>query len=604
MPGISLIYNSNGLPREAEEFTAIIDNLNTLDHHTSQVFKYDKFFFMGWNKYEEYPIHIINNDDYTIVIEGKIYNKDSERLKTEIFDLADSISQNNYSIKISDWLENTDGDFIFYIISSNGNIYILNDIFGRLPLYYSITENGITLSRYLRFIKDINKEVTFNRIAIAQFLLLGYMLGKHTILENVYHLRPGSLIKIESSRVSVEVIHEFNFEIKKYRERKFEENISNLSNLFSEAAINRLQGADKNIVAVSGGLDSRVIAACLKKHNSPFIAVTMKHKTGYTEGEGIVAEQMASVLNLDWKFLDVVQPTGEDIYQLLRIKEGMNSLYMAGIIPFYKEIQKSFGNNINFFTGDNGDKLIFTIDRPITNFKNIDELVEYIISEHAIIPIDEVVALTKTKKTELYNDLKELVLSFPENDLKQKYIHFRIHEKPFKYAFQGEDRHRNYFWNVSPFWSIPFFNYIMNCSDESKIRHKTFRRLLQSFSPEVTDLIYTNIKSSITSLKGKFFLFMVYNIYPRIPVLIKRKLKSTFFEGNPLISDDSTIFKCTKDLLNNSPMIKEYFEVQNSNDLRRYRKKAIYNIFTMLSIIEELGEGQSILSKHLNEEFN
>ncbi|GBD88591.1 putative asparagine synthetase [glutamine-hydrolyzing] [bacterium BMS3Abin03] len=603
MPGISLIYNNNGLPREAEEITTIINNLNILDHHSSQIFKCEQNFFMGWNKYEEYPIQIIDHNHFTIIIEGKIYNKDNEKLKTEIIELADGISQNNYSIKISDWLKNTDGDFIIYIINDN-NIYILNDIFGRLPLYYSISENGIILSRYLRFIKDINKDFAFNRIAISQFLLLGYMLGKHTILENVYHLRPGSLIKIESSKVNVEVIHEFNFEYKKYRERNFEENINNLSNLFSEAAINRLQGAAKNIVAMSGGLDSRAIAACLNKHNSPFIAVTMKYKTGYTEEEVVVAEQVAALLNLDWKLLDVVPPNGDDIYKLLKIKEGMNSLYMAGIIPFYKEIQKSFGNNINFFTGDNGDKLIFTIDRPITNFKNVDELVEYIISEHAIIPIDEVVALTKTKKTELFNDLKELVLSFPENDLKQKYIHFRIHEKPFKYAYQGEDRHRNYFWSVSPFWSIQFFNYIMNCSDESKIRHKTFRRLLQSYSPEVTDLNYTNIKSSITSFKGKFSLFVIYYIYPRIPVLIKRKLKSTFFEGNPSTSEDSTIFKCIKDIVNNSKMIKEYFKVENSSDLRRYRKKAIYNILTMLSIIEELGEGKSTLSKYLNEEFH
>jgi len=220
MPGISLIYNRNGLPRKAEEITAIINNLNTLDHHSSKIFKCEQKFFMGWNKYEEYPIQIIDSDGYTIVIEGKIYNKNNEKLKTEIIELADWIGKNNYRDKICDWLENTDGDFIIYIISNNGNIYILNDIFGRLPLYYNVHENGIILSRYLRFIKNINEELSFNRIAISEFLLLGYMLGKHTILDNIFHLRPGSLVKIESSEVSVEVIHEFNFEIRKYRKRK------------------------------------------------------------------------------------------------------------------------------------------------------------------------------------------------------------------------------------------------------------------------------------------------------------------------------------------------------------------------------------------------
>ena len=144
----------------------------------------------------------------------------------------------------------------------------------------------------------------------------------------------------------------------------------------------------------------------------------------------------------------------------------------------------------------------------------------------------------------------------------------------------------------------------MNCSDESKIRHKTYRALLQSYSPEVTDLVYTNIKSSITSVKGKLFLFLIYHIYPRIPVLIKKNLKTMFFEGNPLTSEDSTIFKCIKDLFSNSGIIKEYFDVKNISDLQQYRKLAIYNIFTMLSIIEELGEGKSTLSKHLNEDFN
>ena len=605
MPGISFIYNNNGLPKKTDEFTAIINNLNLLAHHSSQIFKNQQNLFMGWNGYKEYPIRKINHEQYSIVIEGKIYNKDYGKIESEILEITNWINQNNYKLKLSEWLLNTDGDFIIYIINNNNDsIYVLNDIFGRLPLYYNVSENGITISRYLRFIKLINNELKFNKIAISQFLLLGYMLGKHTILEDVFHLRPGSLIKIESSEVSVEVIHEFNFENRKYRERNFEENITNLSKLFSDAAVNRLQGADKNIVAVSGGLDSRAIAACLNKHNYPFIAVTMKYKTGYTEEEVVVAEQIAALLNLDWKLMDVVPPNGEDIYQLLRIKEGMNSLFMAGIIPFYKKIQNSFGNNINYFTGDNGDKLIFSIDRPVTNFKNIDDLVKYIISEHAIITIDQVVALTNINKNELYDEIKEVVLSFPESDLKQKYMHFRIIEKPFKYAYQGEDRHRNYFWNVSPFWSIQFFNYIMNCSDESKIRHKTFRKLLQSYSPEATDLVYTNIKSSITSVKGKLFLFLVYHFYPRIPVFIKKKLKTMFFEGNPVLVEDSAIFKCLNDLLNSSESFKKYFEIKEINDLKKYRKLAVYNIFTMLSVIEEIEEGKSTLKKYFNEVFS
>jgi hypothetical protein len=195
------------------------------------------------------------------------------------------------------------------------------------------------------------------------------------------------------------------------------------------------------------------------------------------------------------------------------------------------------------------------------------------------------------------------LLSFPETDLKQKYIHFRINEKPFKFAYQGEDRHRNYFWNVSPFWSIQFFDYLMNCSDESKIRHKTFQALIQSFSKEVMDLEYTNFKSSITSLKGKVFLLFVYYVYPRIPLKIKKLMKPAWFEGDPKLSEDSAMLRCINQILNSSKLVKQYFNIDDSNQIKGLRKIAIYNFFTIISAVEELGENKSTISHYFDEEF-
>lgn len=604
MPGISLIYDYNGLPRKNEEYDHILDELNFLAHHSSHTFKSKNNVFIGWNKYEEYPIKVVNHNLYTILIEGKIYNKDIKELEIELIEIAELINQNNYSTKISQWLKNTDGDYIIYMINNNNNdIYVLNDIFGRLPLYYFFTEKGIIISRYLRFIVRTNGDFNFNMLGIAQFLLLGYMLGKHTILQNTYHLRPASLIKIESGKVNVEVLHNFNFEVKSNQDNRFEDNMKTLSTLFTEASVNRINPSGKNIVAISGGLDSRAVVSCMNKAGLPFTALTMKYKSGYTETDSKLGGEIASLLDLDWQLIDVSIPKGADIYELLKIKEGMNSLFTVGILPFYKNIRKKFGNNIHYFTGDNGDKLIFTIDRPIPNFADIDELAKYIITEHAIIPMAQITGFTNIKMGDVHKDLKALLLSFPETDLKQKYIHFRINEKPFKFAYQGEDRHRNYFWNVSPFWSIQFFDYLMNCSDESKIRHKTFQALIQSFSKEVMDLEYTNFKSSITSLKGKVFLLFVYYVYPRIPLKIKKLMKPAWFEGDPKLSEDSAMLRCINQILNSSKLVKKYFNIDDSNQIKGLRKIAIYNFLTIISAVEELGENKSTISHYFDEEF-
>jgi hypothetical protein len=216
----------------------------------------------------------------------------------------------------------------------------------------------------------------------------------------------------------------------------------------------------------------------------------------------------------------------------------------------------------------------------------------------------QITRITEIELKEIHSDLKELLLSFPENDLKQKYIHFRINEKPFKFAFQGEDRHRNYFWNVSPFWSITFFDYLMNCSDESKIRHKTFSALIQSFSKEVMDLEYTNFKSSITSFKGKVFLLFVYYIYARIPKKIKKIIKPKFFEGDPKLNEDSAILRCINQIITESDQVKQYFRIGGSNPTNGLRKIAIYHFLTIISIIEELGENKSTIVNYFDEEFN
>jgi asparagine synthase (glutamine-hydrolysing) len=604
MPGISLIYDHNGLPQKREEYDRILGELNLLEHHNSHTFRFDDNVFIGWNKYEEYPIQVVNHNLFTFLIEGKIYNKDITELEFELVEIAELINQNNYSTKISQWLKKTDGDYIIYIVNNSSNdIYVLNDIFGRLPVYYFLTGKGIIISRYLRFITRINNVVNFNMIGISQFLLLGYMLGKHTILENIFHLRPASLIKIEGSNVNIEVMHNFNFEVKSNRNNKFKDNMKTLSGLFTEASVNRINPSGKNVVAISGGLDSRAVVSCMNKAELPFTALTMKYKSGYTVTDSKLGGEIAKLLNLDWHLVDVAIPKGVDVYDLLKIKEGMNSLFTVGILPFYKEIRKEFGNNIHYFTGDNGDKLIFTVDRPIPNFKDIDDLTKYIITEHAIIRIDRITDLTNIKMEEIFEDLKELLLSFPETDLKQKYIHFRVNEKPFKFAYQGEDRHRNYFWNVSPFWSIQFFNYLMNCSDESKLRHRTFRALIQSYSKEVMDLEYTNFKSSITSLKGKVFLLLVYYVYPRIPLKIKKMIKPSFFEGDPKISEDSAIIRCINQILNSSNFVKRYINIDNSYQIAGLRKIALYIFFTIVSIIEELGENKSSIRHYFDEEF-
>lgn len=606
MPGISLISSSENLMQKKQLIENTLSSLNILNGYKSQTILLTKRMFLGLNKYEKYPIETIYFNQFTIIVEGKIYNKVFETLQVELIELAKKINQKNITEELKTWLLTCDGDFIIYFIDNKlDKIYIINDVFGRLPLYYSVFEQNIIVSRYLKFISELSENKNFDKMAIAQFLLLGYMVGKKTLFENVYHVRPASFIKIENTKFEVVTIHEFNFDIRENKERSLEQNVSELIKLFDYSCINRANGFSENIVTLSGGLDSRLVASCMSKNKIPYSIATIDYESGKAQEEIEVALKLSEIFNIPTKVVLTSIPTGTDLIQLLKTKEGMVSLATAPILPFYKGIIESYGDNIQYVSGDNGDKVIFTYDKPIKKKSSISSLVKSFIDEYSLVNINLVSKITSVAKEDILKEFESIFKAFPEKSIVQKYIHFKAIEKPFKSAFNGEDRHRHFFWNSSPFWSYPFFNYIMGIPESSKIRHKLFRELLLSYSIEATNLPYTNFKSSINSIKGKSLMLMFFYFYHLLPYNFIKKIKSFFFGGSSKHNIDHIANKCILEQMKNVTEMKYYFNFDELIPfLSNISNTNLYNILSITSSIEWFLTNSSEIEKRIDNEFN
>ncbi len=605
MPGISLISSSETLLEKRNLIENTSNSLNVLDGYTSDKLFFEDRFFLGWNKYEKYPIEIFNFDRFTIIVEGKIYNKDLETLKRELIEITKVINYDDAIVELKTWLLTNDGDFIIYFVENEfKTIYILNDVFGRLPLYYSKQNENIIFSRYLKFITDLNGDSCFDRLAIAQFLLIGFTLGKRTLFENIYHVRPASFIKIENSTLKVTILHEFNFDEREHSDTAIEQNVSELSKLFSISCVNRSKESCKNIVTLSGGLDSRLVAACMSKNQIPFEVATIDYKSGKAHDEIDISLKLSKLFNVPVEVISTPYPKGSDVYDLLRTKEGMVSLTTSPILPFYRGIIETFGTDIHYISGDNGDKVIFTYDKPIKKNSTMTELVENFINEYSLINIDYVSKFTGVDKKAILKEFGIIFNNFPEANLIQKYIHFKAIEKPFKSAFQGEDRHRHFFWNSSPFWSFPFFNYIMGIPESSKKMHQLFRKLLQAYSKEATDLPYTNFKSSINSFLGKSLMLIIFYFYPLVPFLFIKKIKTLFFGGIPELKSDHIIKKCILEQIVKVKEIGNYFKTDEVMPfLSNVSSTNLYNFFTITTSIELFQTKKSIIEGKLDNEF-
>ena len=608
MPGISFIYDLNGNLKQKE--SEILHSLKSMLHNERYKYKvlfHENSYFLGYTKYKEYPITSFENDEFYIYLEGQIYGKDHQTLNTELNDLAKNIfhNQDNGNEQVAEWLLNTDGDFIIFILHKYSHrISLINDAFGRLPLYYYNSDGKLLISRQVQFVSDLINNQQFDRMGIAQYLLFGYTTGKRTLLNNIYYLEPGTLIKINfnSSEIKINNVHQFNFEVKKYSDRKIEENAIELVLLFCRACKDRAKSFNKNVLGLSGGLDSRAVAAALCKTGIPFSAATRLRFDKSEKKDVEIARKLASELKLDWKLFNCDQPKGKDFLKLLIMKDGLNFLGMSFILSFFDKIRETYGPKITYFTGDGGDRLKPTL-KPLKRLKNLDDLVNYIISTNNIFSFNDVITLTNIPKNEIIDEIKNLILSYPERDLYQKYVHFMIYESAFKWVFEGEDRNRFYFWSVTPFYSIHFFNYVMNCPDSMKTKYKLYRKFLIKLSTQASAIENASWNLPITSKKIELYLF-AYFIYKNLPSRLKKVVKSKFkkkninsYESNP------KIMNCFWEQIENCKSIYNYLSIKDIKEIKNMSKKGFYNLITITSTIEKFECKESTFEKYYESEL-
>ena len=349
MPGISLRYivtNSEKCDLNNVDNELFLDASESLIHNDSykrEILLKQGAFAVVCTRYPEYPIRILDNKKFWVCIEGKFYGKNDLKIEDEIFEVIEIIFRTNLTNsdkkKIADWLLDTDGDFVLYALNkSNNDFIIMNDLLGRLPLYYTYRNGSeLIVSREIQLMSLLLQKYSghgnnLDKMGIAQFLLFSHTLGTRTLLKNVTRLEPSSLLMISNgnSRIKLHNLHVFNFEDKKYADQSIKKNVKELVPLFFEACRNRVDDKARNTICLSGGFDSRAIAMSLSKNNIPYYAVTSPEPNWKPVigrlSETEIAEKLAKVLNIELEKYDIMTPNAENLADVTSKQEWFGIL--------------------------------------------------------------------------------------------------------------------------------------------------------------------------------------------------------------------------------------------------------------------------------------
>ena len=146
---------------------------------------------------EHYPVFSWETEDLLVHLEGRIYHPEEPQLTTQLSELSHLIFTQKIDprSRLAKWLLRTDGDFLLVLVhKADGGIAVINDVFGRLPTYVHLRDGCLILSRDLRRVTQVLGAADFDRMALAQYLLLGFPLGNRSWFAGIKSLEPASLV--------------------------------------------------------------------------------------------------------------------------------------------------------------------------------------------------------------------------------------------------------------------------------------------------------------------------------------------------------------------------------------------------------------------------
>ena len=611
MPGINFVQLYNGKITDWEKtFRHASGPLYLLPENTIKtLFKTDSM-ELNCKIYPAYPVSLWETEDFCLLLEGHIYNKHREQIQSYIGPVLQKIFAEEINGPwLRQWLLDTDGEFIIWLYEKRTRkTAVLNDIFGRLPLYYLVHKDRVIVTRDIRFILTQDDRPSIDKLSLAHYLLLGHGLDEKTIWSNVCCLTPASFLLINPSerKASARCLHTFNFSTLKHRYQDTDENAKVLAGYFTRACVTRSGRAGHDVVSLSGGLDSRSIAAALAESQTPFSSITF-HCGGYNSQEEIeIARKTAAVLKVPWEVKNISPLKCHDASALLHLKCGASPLYMAFILQFFRDILAKYGQGVVYFTGDGGDQCLPTLRPPLRVFHSSGDLADYIIEDNYFrgrqSGIQLAAKLTGISGEDLKQSLVENILRYPEDTLEGKWLHYQFYGITAKIYFEAEDRNRCYFWSTGPFYSNDFFLHAINCTQQQKSAFKLYRKFLNNLSPRVSEIDYSGYHGPVGSIN---FILSHYKkrlkfIRPELSFRLKH-----FTKGINALLPHAKILSIMRRQLTSCPAIADYVNPEVVNNIlssfEKYDKQHMLSLFNTMSTLEHGLCGKSTLDEYPDE---
>lgn len=266
---------------------------------------------LGFNRLSivdvEFGKQPIKNVEESVVLigNGEIYNYKDIQIELEgrghLFSTGSDIEclLHSYLEYGTEFLADIRGMFAFAILDQrSGKLILGRDRLGEKPLYFSQTSSSIWFSsESSALIRSGIQRFSISPLGINRYLKYGFITSATPLVNEIREVEPGTIIIIDLQNLHVDR-HLF-WDIGNFRALKSHDSSLDYKRELEEISSHIFQGEVPIGVALSGGIDSSLLAAIAKKLNQNISAITIGYGTGRKNDESKLAAEYSAELGID-----------------------------------------------------------------------------------------------------------------------------------------------------------------------------------------------------------------------------------------------------------------------------------------------------------------
>lgn len=400
-----------------------------------------------------------------------------------------------YLVEGIDFIKKLNGAFNIVLWDLKANtVYLATDRYGLRPLSHgSFKGNDYVAVRASDILALSLRESKLNTQAFYNLLTYSRVwAGSDTLFKGIRAIPPASILTWQDGLLKERIYWDYRFEPV---EEVTDDFVDHAAEVFHLAVKRHAEGFKRIGLNLSGGLDSRAVAAALHSGDQ-------QHTTAFTWGYGSycsevqLAKQTADACEIDWRFIKLSPENFiENTRQGIRITEGRDLAVHGFFIKLFKEIRahcdvSATGLGFDLLAGGSHcseilDSAALKTGNPLTIFlKGFFYFKTF--AEEMFQDSSQAASCIAAIEDQLRADL---ACDGIENDADLG-DRFALRQRCWRVIFPRQHWQRLHVEDLTPTFDNDLVDILLRVPAHERAGHQFFRRLLQRLNPSCMEIPY------------------------------------------------------------------------------------------------------------------